>query len=1040
MITERVEEGAYACKEAFIADFKRMVENCAFYNGLESEIATKGYRLWVVMLDALHTVCFDNDEEKKGSQSPKVSQSRRSSSSSSRDRDVTSGAGAACSPASRLYVPEHARKPRPNGSGQRVDERTMVKTRRASRTATRRKSSPPRVRENVSEGDDVDDEDFAEPRVKRNRRGRPPKATRTRAGRRTTSKATSRTRPVVKSPALEALSRATRKALEDSADLTYDICRLSGDFEANSEVAGYFPDLNIAGTHSHPTDLLARFGGSPENSGGYTIVESPEATSQCGTNVEGNGQGDEPRNDTANGEEGRKGLDGCDDESNSDTDRSRDSSAPSANAIHEAEDTDTTSSDESLAEGLVRVQEGTVAESGISGIGSKAELDHRATDTSIEGAKGGATQETAPPPSAIPLGTIATSSPFTSHKRQDAYFQTSLAMPPRCRSVPPLHFVPVNVRHATRDPCSSGSSGPDDSDSNATASAEPAEEVLRSATSLKRGEEGTGLVESGEHIACEATTEPDEESERRETSTSRSDGDIETTKESDSDILCQVLDECSDSTAGSNHASASEDTEAKDKTPGMLSEGSEGAVSEAVDSQKTTQEQAGASIPAGNVSPGRIQARERWITKLQGDLHGAEQEFYCTLDSPKSSFSFSSGYLSEDALSPSMRYHNSSSPLPQLSPSRLSPLLPTSCQPPQKETPPVMDAEATQPSSGQAAVDADKAPPTDAASTRQCSSPDQPLPPEPMTQPPSPPFGAPTPLQKISALVADIPSSTNAYDGAGFPSPLAPPTTSASVTCGGSDDHRRDGRDGTAFRPTYSNAGHTTAGLRLTSSSSYIARPVPTQPHPTGVQKPPCTQEPIAYFIPAGGGHFQPVPIQQVARPSVEGGAGTAAVYDWPGGMGAPLQWGLPRIIYYPAELAGHAPQALFLPDLSPEAQRNALTSAPWLRKHRTPDYNTHLHQFQPAAHVSHYTSGVRTANCVTVTTTPTSATQTSSPAQKARTLVARSAASMTWHQQQQQQQQHRAYATHYQMAQPLMVTSAGQLHPLAEALYRQQR
>ncbi|KAL1472695.1 hypothetical protein MTO96_022869 [Rhipicephalus appendiculatus] len=70
VITERVEKGAYACKEAFIADFKRMVENCAFYNGLESEIATKGYRLWVVMLDALHTVCFDNDEEKQGSQSP----------------------------------------------------------------------------------------------------------------------------------------------------------------------------------------------------------------------------------------------------------------------------------------------------------------------------------------------------------------------------------------------------------------------------------------------------------------------------------------------------------------------------------------------------------------------------------------------------------------------------------------------------------------------------------------------------------------------------------------------------------------------------------------------------------------------------------------------------------------------------------------------------------------------------------------------------------------------------------------------------------
>ncbi|KAL1472696.1 hypothetical protein MTO96_022870 [Rhipicephalus appendiculatus] len=871
----------------------------------------------------------------------------------------------------------------------------MVKTRSASRTATRRKSSPPRVQEDVSEDDDVDTKDFAEPRVKRSRRGRPPKATRTRAGRRTTSKATSRTRPVVKSPALEALSRATRKALEDSADLTYDICRLSGDFEANSDVAGYFPDLNIAGTHSHPADLLARFGGSPENSGGYTIAESPEATSQCGTNIEGNPQADEPLNGIDDSEAGRKGVGGYDDGSNTGTDHSQHSTTSTVKAGHEAEDTDTTSSDDSQAKAIVRVQEENTPESGISGIGSKAEFEHRAIDTSREGAKGGATQETedcpsiAVPPNTAPLGTTATSSPFTSNNRQQAYIHTSLEMPPRCRSVPPLHFVPVNVQHASRVPCLSGSSDPLDRQSKATASTEPTEEVLRSTASLEKREERPSLVESGEGNPCEAPAALDVESERREISASRPDGGTETTRESDGDILCQVLDECSESTTSSNHASVTTGTEAENKTTGMLSEGSEGAVSEVVDSQETTPEQADASLPAGNVSPGRIQARERWITKLQGDLQGAEQEFYCTLDSPKSSFSFSSGYLSEDALSPSMRYHSSSSPLPQLSPSRLSPLLPTSCQPPQKETPTVMAVEPTQPSSVQAAADSqpvEKVPPTDAISTRRCSASDQPLCPEPTTQSPSPPFGAPTPLQKMSALVADIPSSTKAYDGVSLLSPLAPPATLASASCGGSGDHRRDG---TAFKetkqrpkqhinpPTYSNAGHTTAGLRLTSSSSHIARPVPTQLHSTGAPRQPCAQEPLAYFIPAAG-HFQPVPVQQAARASVEGGGGVAGVYDWPSGMGVPLQWGLPRIIYYPAELAGHAPQALFLPDLSPEAQRNALTSAPWLRRQRAPDYNSQLrHQqqqqhvstalFQSAAHVSHLASSARTANCVTV-------------------------------------------------------------------------
>lgn len=36
LITKRIEKGVYTSKDAFVKDFKRMVENCAFYNGLQS--------------------------------------------------------------------------------------------------------------------------------------------------------------------------------------------------------------------------------------------------------------------------------------------------------------------------------------------------------------------------------------------------------------------------------------------------------------------------------------------------------------------------------------------------------------------------------------------------------------------------------------------------------------------------------------------------------------------------------------------------------------------------------------------------------------------------------------------------------------------------------------------------------------------------------------------------------------------------------------------------------------------------------------------
>ncbi|KAL3248082.1 hypothetical protein MRX96_056691, partial [Rhipicephalus microplus] len=168
MITERVEKGAYSCKEAFVADFKRMVENCAFYNGLESvesrDVPPRCGRRVLTSLERLRSWS-------------------RESAQSERQRE-------------------------PFGQAQDGEDSECKQE-----GDTKEEQPFPEFRRACPGGDDGDNEDFAEPRVKR-KRGRPSKATRTQSWRRPTSKATSRTRPVVKNAALEALSRATRKALE----------------------------------------------------------------------------------------------------------------------------------------------------------------------------------------------------------------------------------------------------------------------------------------------------------------------------------------------------------------------------------------------------------------------------------------------------------------------------------------------------------------------------------------------------------------------------------------------------------------------------------------------------------------------------------------------------------------------------------------------------------------------------------------------------------------------------------------------------------
>ncbi|XP_064457240.1 uncharacterized protein LOC135368096 [Ornithodoros turicata] len=169
-IKAKLESCTYTSCEGFVKDIKRMVENCAFYNGFQSELARKGYSLWLATLDILQRV-FGTDF------------------------------GSVSTP----EEPLNNRK------------------------------------------------DYLQTDAKRRRKHKQVPS------------------------ALDALSTATIKALEDSSDLTYDICRLTGSLEAIGDVSGYFPDLKIGGTHSHSPELVAKYCSQPE---GITQQHTNEASTR----------------------------------------------------------------------------------------------------------------------------------------------------------------------------------------------------------------------------------------------------------------------------------------------------------------------------------------------------------------------------------------------------------------------------------------------------------------------------------------------------------------------------------------------------------------------------------------------------------------------------------------------------------------------------------------------------------------------------------------------------------------------------------------
>ncbi|KAK8777924.1 hypothetical protein V5799_020735, partial [Amblyomma americanum] len=599
----------------------------------------------------------------------------------------------------------------------------------------------------------------------------------------TASHASSRTR-AHSNPALEALSMATRRALEESADLTFDICRMNGDFEASSDVVGYFPDLNIAGTHSHPSELLARYRGSPEKSGGYTIVESSNAGStgdpkdQSVSDVCSSKAGDAAsENDSGTNEKLTAGHQkDCSSES-----RSSVSEVPEATVVPTTEDTSTTRSSQSAVESSNRMQEETVtagsSDTSVSSSHRAGQSGEPAEDVPHEGAEGGATGGTAPRNGHGDA--IVSASPFTTSRH--AYVQTSVATPPRCRSVPPLHFTPVLCRPTK----TAEASRPAGSGGSATTASE--EDACLAGPLVSR-EDGHGDAERKDDAHLIA--KPNAGGEVRESANNGSVVSGGVTSENSPYECWRDTGACSDSAM--NPVRTSDEAAGTDSASPMLSSAGGDAVAlQNGACEHAPQEQPLACHPAaGNVSPERVpHTRERWAVRLQGDLQMAEPDLYSGLDSPKSSFSFSSGYLSEEALSPTMRYHSSASPLPQLSPSRLSPLLPTLCQPPVQQVtaaaastreaaePPKERREAVLPEAKEPA-------PGSGVPTRQGSV----MPCGRQRREPSPPSGAPTPLQKMSALVSELPPPAASH-GACFQSPFAPPPTAVDAACG---SQRRD--------------------------------------------------------------------------------------------------------------------------------------------------------------------------------------------------------------------------------------------------------
>ncbi|CAN7999083.1 unnamed protein product, partial [Ixodes hexagonus] len=684
LIAKRVEDGIYTSREEFVKDFKRMVENCAFYNGLQSEVAGKGYCLWMAMLDGMHTVLGSEDPSNltklyipgtistsKTTSNP-IPRTPRSERTTSQDSDNRSDLDEMCaakncrvakrrsvpiqrqrrrkrimtargkydtSDSDELYVPRFVRsstrseplkrhlrsdqgKMRPDSDASDLDRLYVPDDIPIAQT-----KSKPIQRQSKGEEKQVLKEQDA-PIVKR-KRGRPPKSV---------SRSILKPRPP-KDPAMEALSSATRKALEDSADLTYDLCRLDGSLETSSDVIGYFPDLKIGGTQSHPSELLSKLCDVEEQSGGYTIAEGTAITSNLNhtedspcdkivdktdlleqsANVQPNAENaaqvtelqvagnetsqiEEPTGSTVCGTGDAKAssdlaTDQCSEskESNIIIDQSEVVLAPESPESAAAPDTprgnDTEQSDGEERRHLAHMS---------SCLDQLVQLATKADGDEIEDR----------------LGTL------------DLF-------PVRCKSVPPLHFkyaertagkllesitsALVISRLQVQEDCKAC---PECRNSDAGAPEDKGKQTLPAEHLIARPEQ---IPEVCFKSPGTEATEPRHDSQSslpdRDKVLNLAQSPNPTSPKQDSVVLPD------DSRAHS------EEKDKKDK-----------------------------QLPR---SP-----------KLPADLQSLENECLYCVDSPKSSFSFSSGYLSEDtALSP-MRYHRNS-PLPQLSPSRLSPLLPT---------------------------------------------------------------------------------------------------------------------------------------------------------------------------------------------------------------------------------------------------------------------------------------------------------------------------------------------------------------------------
>ncbi|CAN8004292.1 unnamed protein product, partial [Ixodes pacificus] len=711
LIAKRVEDAIYTSKEAFVKDFKRMVENCAFYNGLQSEVAGKGYRLWMAMLDTLHTVLGSDDasgsarlpgsigasktkmptskqtteqdsnnqsdlDEQYASKNIRVQKRRsvsiqrqrrrkrtmrmqgkddtsdsddlyvprfvRSSTSEPLKRHLRSSRGKACQgsdtsdldPVSanvpvaqtqsepiqskgthqesdisnlhRLYVPasilitQTQSKPiqrQPKGTRQNsytsnLDQLyvPIAETQPSQRRSKREEAHVPKEQNETA--------------VKR-KRGRPPKSV---------SRSILKPRPP-KDPAMEALSSATRKALEDSADLTYDICRLDGSLETSSDVVGYFPDLKIGGTQSHPSELISKLHDAQGRSEGYTIAEGTLTANNSSraetchqledeTDVLGHGTNVQP--DVENAAQTTE----AEDEEHKTNQIGEPIVSTDCGTDDKKDGTDSTTDRHSESDETGRRPETEIAPDSPE---IAAVPDAKGGDDAV-GCDGG--EEGHSMQMSSRLDQFAELATKTDGDQIEDRFGALDAIPVRCKSVPPLKYAGRTLGQLVDSaPFVSGlrerensKVRPEYRDDESAVS-----EVTNKEASCGQKQPNLIFVHRPEQIPDVLLDPPDMRATEPEPKDS-----VESPEPSDRNVL-------------PNDARA-------------LSEGKE------------------EGLPK---SP-----------KLPADLQSLENECLYCVDSPKSSFSFSSGYLSEDAALSPTRYHGNS-PLPQLSPSRLSPLLPT---------------------------------------------------------------------------------------------------------------------------------------------------------------------------------------------------------------------------------------------------------------------------------------------------------------------------------------------------------------------------